>query len=131
MAQTQTRALYRQLLKEVNLQYTKVAKTDLYANEIRSIYRQNKDITDAAKIASLNQTAADVVTFMKGSRKHKELRELYSGVVMEQKLKIEKSANLVGLQLPEQYDPESPRPLDGSDREQAVADRVNKAFSNQ
>ncbi|KAI8093671.1 uncharacterized protein BX664DRAFT_378936 [Halteromyces radiatus] len=124
-----TRSLYRQLLKEIHLQYTKAANSDMYANELRSIYRQNQSITDPATITSMNQTAADVVSFLKASRQHKELREKYSSVVLEQKKKIEMSANLVGLQLPEEYDPNSPKPLGGT--EQAVADRVNKAFTNQ
>jgi hypothetical protein len=50
---------------------------------------------------------------------------------MEQKKKIEMSANLVGLQLPEQYDPASPKPLDGARQEKDIADRVNKAFTKQ
>ncbi|SAL96696.1 hypothetical protein [Absidia glauca] len=128
---SQTRSIYRQLLKEVNLQYTKKANTDLYVNELRSVYQQNKGITDPVKITSLNQSAADVLSFLKGSRQHKELRERYSGVVMEQKKKIEMSANLVGLQLPEQYDPASPKPLDGARQEKDIADRVNKAFTKQ
>ncbi|KAI8341758.1 hypothetical protein BC941DRAFT_390233 [Chlamydoabsidia padenii] len=128
---SQTLSLYRQLLKEVNLQYTKAANTDLYINELRSVYQQNKGITDPVKITSLNQSAADVLSFLKGSRQHKELRERYSGVVMQQREKIEKSANLVGLQLPEQYDPASPKPLDGGREEQAIADRVNKAFAKE
>lgn len=44
-----------------------------------------------------------------------ELRALYSAIVMEQKRKIELSANRVGLNLPKQYDPENPQPLGGDE----------------
>ncbi|CAO3660807.1 unnamed protein product [Rhizopus stolonifer] len=40
-----------------------------------------------------------------------ELRELYSAIVFEQKKKIELSANRVGLNLPKEYNPDSPQPL--------------------
>ncbi|CAO3609541.1 unnamed protein product [Cunninghamella echinulata] len=99
---SQTLSLYRQILKEIHLQYTKPGNTNLYANSLRAIYKENKF----------------------------ELRERYSSIVLEQKKKIELSAKRVGLQLPKQYDPNSPAPLDGLAHEQAIADRVNKTFSN-
>lgn len=40
---------------------------------------------------------------------------------MEQKRKIELSANRVGLNLPKQYDPENPQPLGGSDTSSEAA----------
>lgn len=39
------------------------------------------------------------------------MRALYSAIVMEQKRRIELSANRVGLNLPKMYDPENPAPL--------------------
>ncbi|KAI9305264.1 hypothetical protein BJ944DRAFT_180284 [Cunninghamella echinulata] len=127
---SQTLSIYRQILKEIHLQYTKPGNTDLYANSLRTIYKENKSVTDPVKIDALNNTASDLLTFLKSSRLHKELRERYSSIVLEQKKKIELSAKRVGLQLPKQYDPNSPAPLDGSTHEKAVTDRVNKAFSN-
>ncbi|CAO3623537.1 unnamed protein product [Cunninghamella blakesleeana] len=127
---SQTLSIYRQLLKEINIQYTKVSNTDLYATSLRKIYNDNKSVTYPAKIQALNNTAADLLTFLKSSRVHKELRERYSSIVLEQKKKIELSAHCVGLQLPKQYDPNNPQPIDGSVQEQAVVDRVNKAFNN-
>ena len=44
---------------------------------------------------------------------------------MEQKRKIELSANRVGLNLPKQYDPENPQPL-GGDSEAAAAAAADK-----
>ncbi|KAI8638097.1 hypothetical protein BD408DRAFT_423455 [Parasitella parasitica] len=107
-------SVYRGLLREVNVQYTKGAKNPTFAQELKSIYRKNQDIKDPSKIQTLNSNAEDVLTFLTSSRKHKELRALYSAIVMEQKKKIELSANRVGLNLPKQYDPENPKPLTGS-----------------
>lgn len=54
-----------------------------------------------------------------------ELRALYSAIVMEQKRKIELSANRVGLNLPKQYDPENPQPLGGDSEAAAATDKQN------
>ncbi|KAI8065180.1 hypothetical protein BC940DRAFT_305037 [Gongronella butleri] len=114
-----TRSVFRQLLKEINQQYTKVANTDQYANELRAVYRQNMVVTDPAKIAALNQTADDLLSFLQATRKHKELRERYSSIVLEQKKRVEMSAKRVGLQMPKQYEPGV---------EEQVQSRVDKAF---
>ncbi|KAG1466119.1 hypothetical protein G6F56_004753 [Rhizopus delemar] len=103
--------LYRQLLREVNKQYTKGANNPMFAKELKTIYRNNQHITDASKITLLNNHAENTLTFLASTRKHKELRELYSAIVFEQKKKIELSANRVGLNLPKEYNPDSPQPL--------------------
>ncbi|EIE77627.1 hypothetical protein G6F46_012036 [Rhizopus delemar] len=104
-------SIYRQLLREVNKQYTKGASNPLFAQELKSTYRNNQNITDPSKIALLNSKAENLLTFLTSSRKHKELREMYSAIVLEQKKKIELSANRVGLNLPKEYDPSNPQPL--------------------
>ncbi|KAI8087949.1 uncharacterized protein B0P05DRAFT_584653 [Gilbertella persicaria] len=103
--------VYRNLLREFNTQYTKKANNPVFANELKSIYRKNQHVTDPTKIAALNNNAENVLTFLTSSRKHKELREIYSAIVLEQKKKIELSANRVGLNLPKEYDPKHPEPL--------------------
>ncbi|KAI8887831.1 hypothetical protein K501DRAFT_211251 [Backusella circina FSU 941] len=104
-------ATYRNLLREVNLQYTKGAKNPLFAQELKAIYRKNQNV-DQEQAKFLNQNADNVLTFLTSSRKHKELRDMYSAIVMEQKKRIELSANRVGLNLPKEYDPLNPQPLD-------------------
>ncbi|KAI7903778.1 uncharacterized protein BX663DRAFT_432925 [Cokeromyces recurvatus] len=104
-------SLYRNLLKEINIQYTKGTKNPTFAQELRNIYRKNQNIQDPNKVEALNKNAEDVLTFLRSSRKHKELRELYSALVMEQKKKIELSAKRVGLNLPKEYDPNNPQPF--------------------
>ncbi|CEP16751.1 hypothetical protein [Parasitella parasitica] len=141
MSLSRNLSVYRGLLREVNIQvgkskikktftrqkvdinnifatlakqYTKGANNPTFAQELKSIYRKNQDIKDPSKIKALNGNAEDVLTFLTSSRKHKinqELRALYSAIVLEQKKKIELSANRVGLNLPKQYDPENPQPL--------------------
>ncbi|KAL0075152.1 hypothetical protein J3Q64DRAFT_1702229 [Phycomyces blakesleeanus] len=107
---------YRHLLREVNIQYTKGANNDTFAKELKSIFRQNKDVTDPKKVSALVQNADNI------------LRDQYAAIVLEQKKRIEMSAHRVGLELPKPYDPNSPLP--GSNPEAAVADRVAKAFGN-
>ncbi|KAI7895979.1 uncharacterized protein EV154DRAFT_559035 [Mucor mucedo] len=112
--------VYRQLLREVNQQYTKGANNPTFAAELKAIYRKNQTIEDASKVAALNNNAENVLTFLTSSRKHKELRALYSAIIMEQKRRIELSANRVGLNLPKMYDPENPQPLTSKKEEELV-----------
>ncbi|KAK4521239.1 Plasma membrane ATPase [Mucor velutinosus] len=125
MSLSRNLSLYRGLLREVNIQYTKAANNPTFAQELKSIYRNNQHIQDPSKIEALNSNAENVLTFLTSSRKHKELRALYSAIVMEQKRKIELSANRVGLNLPKQYDPENPQPLGGNAEEAAASDKKN------
>ncbi|KAI8358441.1 hypothetical protein EDC96DRAFT_514344 [Choanephora cucurbitarum] len=111
MSASRSLHVYRNLLRECNTQYTKGANNPFFANELKSIYRQNQHITDPSKITALNVNAENVLTFLTSSRKHKELRDIYSAIVLEQKKKIELSANRVGLNLPKEYDPSNPVPL--------------------
>ncbi|KAI8370994.1 hypothetical protein BD560DRAFT_396561 [Blakeslea trispora] len=111
MSVSRSLQVYRNLLRECNIQYTKGANNPFFANELKSIYRQNQHITDPSKVAALNINAENVLTFLSSSRKHKELRDIYSAIVLEQKKKIELSANRVGLNLPREYDPSNPVPL--------------------
>ncbi|KAI8976101.1 hypothetical protein BDB01DRAFT_853396 [Pilobolus umbonatus] len=104
-------SIYRQLLREVNRQYTKGINEPQLQQELKTIYHNNKSITDPKRIESLQRNAENVLTFLTSSRKHKELRAVYSAIVMEQKKKIELSANRVGLNLPRDYDPTNPQPL--------------------
>ncbi|KAI8374246.1 uncharacterized protein BYT42DRAFT_500207 [Radiomyces spectabilis] len=128
-------SVYRQLLREVNLQYTK--NNSLYANELKAVYKANKDITDPVQIDTLNRNADDILTFLRSFRQHKELRARYSAIVMEQKKQMEMTAKRVGLELPETYDAAAPKPLsgstpkkDGAKEEASVVDRIANAFSN-
>ncbi|KAI9485761.1 MAG: hypothetical protein EXX96DRAFT_546379, partial [Benjaminiella poitrasii] len=111
MSMSRHLSIYRNLLREVNIQYTKGANNPTFVQELKSIYRKNRNIQDSSKTEALNKNAEDVLTFLTSSRKHKVLRDLYSAIVMEQKKKIELSANRVGLNLPKEYDPSSPQPL--------------------
>ncbi|OAD00647.1 hypothetical protein MUCCIDRAFT_166421 [Mucor lusitanicus CBS 277.49] len=109
MSLSRNLSLYRGLLREVHMQYTKAANNPTFAQELKAIYRNNQNIQDPSKIEALNSNAEN------------ELRALYSAIVMEQKRKIELSANRVGLNLPKQYDPENPQPLGGSDTSSEAA----------
>ncbi|KAI9498557.1 hypothetical protein BDB00DRAFT_798475 [Zychaea mexicana] len=106
---------YRQLLREVNRQFTKT--NDIFAKQLKTIYRDNQGVTDPSKVEALNRNAENVLTYLRSSRQHKELRDMYSAIVLEQKKRIELSAKRVGLEMPKQYSPE-----------EASTDRVMKAF---
>lgn len=64
---------------------------------------------------------------------YQELLERYNIALMEQSKRIELSAHRVGLNLPKQYDPSNPAPLQHpplQPQEAAVQERVGKAFGN-
>ncbi|KAI8140560.1 hypothetical protein BJV82DRAFT_623080 [Fennellomyces sp. T-0311] len=110
-----TLSIYRNLLREVNRQFTKT--NDTFVKYLKSVYRDNKGVTDPSHINVLNRNAENTLVYLRSSRQHKELRDAYSAIVLEQKKRIEMSANRVGLQLPKEYNAEN-----------AATDRVMNTF---
>ncbi|KAG2220388.1 hypothetical protein INT45_006559 [Circinella minor] len=108
-------ATYRQLLREVHRQFTKT--NDIFEKQLKTMYRENKNVTDPKKMEALNTNAENVLTYLRSSRQHKELRDQYSAIVLEQKKRIEMSAKRVGLNMPKEYNPN-----------EAATDRVMNAF---
>ncbi|KAI9250565.1 hypothetical protein BDA99DRAFT_541814 [Phascolomyces articulosus] len=115
MAATTRLTTYRHLLREVNRQFTKT--NDIFEKELKVMYRENKGVTDPTKIEALNRNAENVLTYLTSARQHKELRDRYAALVLEQKKRIEMSAKRVGLGMPKEYDPND-----------AATDRVMNAF---
>ncbi|KAI7876027.1 hypothetical protein K492DRAFT_167531 [Lichtheimia hyalospora FSU 10163] len=116
--QASTLSTYRHLLREVNRQFAK--SNDVFPKQLKTIYRENQGVTDPERMRSLNRNAENVLTYLKSSRQHKELRDRYTAIVMEQKKKLEMTAKRVGLELPQEYDPQS-----------VAQDRVMNAFHKQ
>ncbi|CAG8445211.1 11756_t:CDS:2 [Ambispora leptoticha] len=109
MANQQTKAttisLFRNLLREVNRQFTPINKNTLWRDELFRAFRENQNVHERTKITSLIRDAEDVVTFLKSKRKHGELLKLYNPSIMRPNEKhIEMTANRVGLQMPNSYD---------------------------
>ncbi|CAG8524090.1 10456_t:CDS:2 [Paraglomus brasilianum] len=93
-------SIYRQLLREVRIQFVARNKNTLWENELKQKFRDNRGITDTELINILTKDAQDVLTFLKSTRKHAELLQLYNpthGLSQESKLKL--TANRVGLTL--------------------------------
>ncbi|KAJ2962689.1 hypothetical protein NQZ79_g2219 [Umbelopsis isabellina] len=124
---------YRQLLREIRQQYTKIAKHNAFEQELKTAFRKHRQVTDQTRLIELKENAENTLVFLRSTRQHKELLERYNPALMEQSKRIELSANRVGLNLPHQYDPKNPAPLEQpklQPQEAAVQERVGKAFGN-
>ncbi|KAH8550248.1 hypothetical protein BGW37DRAFT_498629 [Umbelopsis sp. PMI_123] len=124
---------YRQLLREIRTQYTKVANHASFEQDLKAAFRDSRQNTDEARLADLKENAENILLFLKSTRQHKELLERYNPALMEQSKRIELSAHRVGLNLPKQYDPANPGSLEFprmQPQEAAVQERVGKAFGN-
>jgi len=124
---------YRQLLREIRQQYTKVANHASFEHDLKEAFRNGRQVTDQARLAEMKENAENILLFLKSTRQHKELLERYNPALMEQSKRIELSAHRVGLNLPKQYDPSSPAPLEQpklNPQETAVQERVGKAFGS-
>ncbi|KAI7864600.1 hypothetical protein BDF14DRAFT_1732003 [Spinellus fusiger] len=102
--------VYRQLLREIHIQYTQPSKDKLFFHEVMQLFRQGKTVKDPVQAAAMVRNAEHTLNFLTSSRKHKTLREQYSAIVLEQKKRIEMSAHRVGLEMPKPYDPNVPLP---------------------
>lgn len=124
---------YRQLLREIRQQYTKVAKHNTFEQELKTTFREHRQVADQTRLAELKENAENTLLFLRSTRQHKELLARYNPALMEQSKRIKLSANRVGLNLPNQYDPKNPAPLVQpklQPQEAAVQERVGKAFGN-
>ncbi|CAG8434238.1 1761_t:CDS:2 [Ambispora gerdemannii] len=101
MANRQTISLFRNILREVNRQFTSINKNTLWRDELFQAFRENKNVNDPNKLTGLIRDAEDVVTFLKSKRKYGELINLYNP---SNENRIEMAANRVGLRLPNSYD---------------------------
>ncbi|RGB27164.1 hypothetical protein C1646_719318 [Rhizophagus diaphanus] len=92
---------YRQLLKEVDKQFTYRNNNKLWREEVISTYQKNRDLSNKEEIENSTKYALDVLCFLRSSRKYNELLELNNpvhGYSVEKR--IELTANRVGLKLP-------------------------------
>ncbi|CAO3661320.1 unnamed protein product [Umbelopsis ramanniana] len=124
---------YRQILREIRTQYTKVANHASFEHDLKVAFRDSRQVTDEVRLADMKENAENILLFLKSTRQHKELLERYNPALMDQNKRIELSANRVGLNLPKQYDPANPGPLEFprmQPQEAAVQERVGKAFGN-
>ncbi|CAG8609020.1 6661_t:CDS:10 [Rhizophagus irregularis] len=92
---------YRQLLKEVDKQFTYRNNNKLWREEVISTYQKNRDLSNKEEIENSTKYALDILCFLRSSRKYNELLELNNpahGYSVEKR--IELTANRVGLKLP-------------------------------
>ncbi|GBB85941.1 hypothetical protein RclHR1_12390003 [Rhizophagus clarus] len=92
---------YRQLLKEVDKQFTNQNNNKLWREEVINTYQKNRDLSNKKEIENLSKYALDLLCFLRSNRKYNELLELYNPIhgYSEEK-RIELTANRVGLKLP-------------------------------
>ncbi|CAG8655604.1 9459_t:CDS:2 [Paraglomus occultum] len=100
MSNNSVLSIYRQLLREVRIQFVARNKNTLWESELKQKFRDNRGITDTKLIHILTKDAQDILTFLKSTRKHAELLKLYNPTRdLSQESKVKLTANRVGLTL--------------------------------
>ncbi|CAG8634257.1 3531_t:CDS:2, partial [Funneliformis caledonium] len=92
---------YRQILKEINKQFTNQNNNQLWRKEAISTFQQYRNLSNKEEVEKLTQDAQDLLCFLKSNRKFDELLKSYNPVhgYSEEK-RIELTAKRVGLKLP-------------------------------
>ncbi|KAF0482773.1 mitochondrial matrix protein, f1f0 ATP synthase assembly factor fmc1 [Gigaspora margarita] len=92
---------YRQLLKEINKQFTSQNNNQYWKQQLIEAFRKNKDITNIEVSQRLNQDAQDVLSFLRSNRRHNELLASYNPTHgQSEEKRVELTANRVGLKVP-------------------------------
>ncbi|KAJ1938743.1 hypothetical protein DL89DRAFT_269071, partial [Linderina pennispora] len=84
--------IYRQLLREVNKQFTSVSQNRFWATQLRLKWSATPDL----------QKAQTVLTYLTNNRRYKELLDEFQPKMPESD-RITKTANRVGLEIPKSY----------------------------
>lgn len=91
--------IYRQLLREVNRQFTSVNNNRAWAIQLRL---QWKAATASSKSQKVTIAAQNVLSYLMNNRKYKDLLAEFNPKMPESD-RIEKTARRVGLQAPQSY----------------------------
>ncbi|RIA92099.1 hypothetical protein C1645_736631 [Glomus cerebriforme] len=92
---------YRQLLKEVNKQFTYRNYNKIWREEVINTFQKNRDLSNKEEVEHLTKYAQDLLCFLRSNRRYNELLNLHNPIhgYSEEK-HIELTANRVGLKLP-------------------------------
>ncbi|KAJ1925834.1 hypothetical protein IWQ60_004321 [Tieghemiomyces parasiticus] len=95
------RHLYRGLLREIHKLYRSPASREVAHQELVSRFAKHSQVVDPIHLQMVRRDAQDTLTYMNGTRRHKELDELYNpNRNITEGERIGLSAKRVGLSLP-------------------------------
>ncbi|CAG8490034.1 10905_t:CDS:2 [Acaulospora morrowiae] len=94
-------SIYRQLLREVQKQFTPYNKNPYWKLELIKEFRQNRDASNKELLEKLDQDATDLLSFLRSNRRYGELlTQLDPMHGLTEQQRVEKTANRVGLKVP-------------------------------
>ncbi|KAG0003940.1 hypothetical protein BGZ65_001194 [Modicella reniformis] len=112
-------AHFKRILREVHLQYTHPKEftgkglhgINIHANKIwigalKDAFRKHANETDPTKLKKLHTDGEDLATYLETQRKHKDLIERYNPAYWDEEkdFQLEKTAQMVGFEMPENFD---------------------------
>ncbi|KAI1291536.1 hypothetical protein EDD11_008851 [Mortierella claussenii] len=115
-------AHFKRILREIHLQYTHpneltgkgVHGINIHANKVwtetlKDSFRKHANETDPAKLKKLHTDGEDLAIYLESQRKHKELVERYNPSFWDEEkgLQVDKTAKMVGFEMPEKFDESS------------------------
>ncbi|RKP39738.1 hypothetical protein BJ085DRAFT_28508 [Dimargaris cristalligena] len=93
--------LFRGLLREIRKMHQTASSMQATRTELYNRFDQHRQVADPATLHRLRLDAQDILTFLHGNRRHKELEALYSPTKdITDSERIGLSAKRVGLALP-------------------------------
>ncbi|KAG0350690.1 hypothetical protein BC939DRAFT_499356 [Gamsiella multidivaricata] len=116
---SQSLSHFRRILKEVHLQYThpneftgkglhgiNVHSNKVWTETLKDAFRKHANETDPAKLKKLDTDGEDMASYLESQRRHKELVERYNPSFWDEEkgLQVDKTAKMVGFEMPEKFD---------------------------
>ncbi|KAF9585230.1 hypothetical protein BGW38_003321 [Lunasporangiospora selenospora] len=117
---SQTLSNFKRILKEIHLQYSPPSELtkgkgllgiNIHANKewtdaLKDSYRKHANETDSKRLERLRLDGGDLAIYLESQRQHRELVERYNPSFWneEKGLQVEKTAGMVGFQMPESFD---------------------------
>ncbi|KAJ1660182.1 hypothetical protein IWQ61_000863 [Dispira simplex] len=100
MSQTSVQ-LYRGLLREIRHLHTNVETRQVAQQELYQRFHNARQVDNPERLRNLYREGQDILTFLNGNRRHRELSDLYNlANRFTESEKIQLAANRVGLGLP-------------------------------
>ncbi|GJJ75670.1 hypothetical protein EMPS_08028 [Entomortierella parvispora] len=131
---------FRRILREVHLQYThpkdlqpgkghfgiNVHANKVWTEALKEAFRNNANQTDPVELNKLYTDGEDLAVYLESQRQHKELVERYNPSFWDEEkgLQVEKTAKMVGFEMPSEFD------LSQKDEELKSAPRFTKVDPN-
>ncbi|KAJ1967264.1 hypothetical protein IWQ62_001969 [Dispira parvispora] len=93
--------LYRGLLREIRRLHKNVETRQVSQQELYQRFHSARQVSNPEQLRELNREGQDILTFLNGNRRHRELSDLYNlANRFTESEKVQLAATRVGLGLP-------------------------------